>query len=120
MKKILVALITFVSLSAFAADEWVRISESSDKAYIVEGKKGSFIQTEKFGFITTRSKSKNKNYTFEIVSMSKEQCEMGVGNVYYYDTNLKLIDSVPYVAKGGTIAQTSGDLICALLKQSNT
>lgn len=120
MKKILVVLLAFVSLSAFAADEWILITNNKENTYIVEGKKGSFIQTEKFGFITTRSKSKNKNYTFEIVSMSKEQCEMGVGNVYYYDTNLKLIDSVPYVAKGGTIAQTSGDLICALLKQSNT
>jgi len=120
MKKILVALLAFVSFSVFAEVEWAKISETANKDYTVEVKKGSFVETEIGGFITTRSKAKNESYLFRIVGMSKEHCNRGFGNVYYYDTTMNYKDSMPYVAKGGTIAQTAGDLICALLKQSNT
>lgn len=119
MKKILVTLLAFVSLSAFANGEWLLISQNKEKTMIVEGKKGSFTIRENGGSIITRTTPKNKPVFFNVVFMSKKDCDDNYGKVYYYDTNEKFEFSSAYVQNGGTIASADGDLICALLNKPN-
>jgi len=120
MKKILVTLIAFVSLSAFASDDWFTLSTSHDKNYKVEGQKGSFYEGETTGSLIIRGTIKGKNPKFNIVFMAKKDCQAGFGNVYYYSTDQTLENKFPYVYNGGTNAQNVADMICALLAKPTT
>lgn len=119
MKKILVTLLAFVSLSAFAEGEWITLSTSPDKNYKAEAQKGSFYEGETTGSMVIRGTIKGKNPRFNIVFMTKKDCQAGFGSVYYYTTNQTLEEKYQYVYNGGTNAQNIGDTICSLLNKPN-
>jgi hypothetical protein len=119
MKKILVALLAFVSLSVFAESEWVLITSSKENNYKVEGKKGSFVNSDKYGMIITRASMTGKQSVYNVVVMTKEDCSSGVGKVTYLKTSFDFSHTSDYVSRGGTNAQNVGDLICDLLNKPN-
>ena len=114
MKYLLLAL-ALLSFNAFADDDWVAIATSVDKLGKVEGKAKSFKSNEETGHIIVRWTAKNRNPNFEIALMKRNDCNVGLGNIYFYDTNNKFLDSQPYVSKGGTLSQYVGDMICNIL-----
>lgn len=120
MKKILVYLLAFVSLSTFAADDWFVLSTSLDKSYKIEAQKGSFVEGDTTGSIVVRSTIKGKSPRFNIVFMTKTDCRSGYGTVHYYNTDSTFDSKFQYVANGGTNAQNVGDMICILLNKTNT
>ena len=120
MKKILVTLLAFVSLSAFAQNSsWDLISQSKDKSYVLEAKKGSFILRENGGSLIIRAKEKDV-LEFYYVFMTQKDCNKGFGEVHLYDTNDKYTRSFPYVNRGGAHIQHVADFICILLEKPST
>lgn len=117
--KYLLLTLALLSFNAFASEDWLPIATSVDKLSKVEGRAKSFKSYETTGQIITRWTSKNKNTNFEIAVMKKSDCDSGLGNVYFYDTDNKFLDSQPYVSKGGTLSQHVGDTICFLLNKGD-
>lgn len=125
MKKILVSLLAFVSLSVFANEDWFLMYEFKDgsKQYLKSGSfsivnEGAIFNKKNYGQVITKYINLSQSY-YMTQKVSKDDCTKGYGLIQIRLTNGTLVSDLDFVIGDDSYRSTTATMICGLLEKSN-
>lgn len=117
MRNILIALMLALVSTAYAAEDkdWGLIA-TLDGGTKIYGRYGSFERYDGSASMVVRF-VKGSTVNFYVVGLSDQTCDMGYGQLAFFDTGWKPLKKESYVAKGGNGIAFIGDLLCYLINK---
>lgn len=118
MKHLIAIVLALASLSAHAAEDknWGVIAKV-DGGMVIHGRYNSFEYVDNVGFLVVRFTSNTNKINFYIAAVSTKACDMGFGQVGFFDTAYQPLKKEDYVKSGGNGIAAIGDLICYLINK---
>jgi hypothetical protein len=122
MKYLLLSLVALCSSPLFAADDWIKISETDNATW--EGRKGSLEKkTTKGGVnvIVAQGRifnKKTKAIEFEQWYVSVDDCNAKQGKLVTLTLSGDYKLDNDFVENGGTVASSLADMLCYGIKQA--